>query len=52
MAYPDAGHYVLEDAHRKRLVPAVRRFLDAGAVSEPPCNIAAALTQERCWTAA
>jgi len=27
VAYPDAGHYVLEDAH-ERLVPAVRRFLD------------------------
>jgi len=30
VAYPDAGHYVLEDAH-ERLVPAVRRFLDAQA---------------------
>ena len=29
--YEDAGHYVLEDAH-ERIVPSVRRFLDAQAV--------------------
>ena len=28
VAYPDAGHYVLEDAH-ERMLPAVRRFLAA-----------------------
>ncbi|MEO8670723.1 MAG: alpha/beta fold hydrolase [Tahibacter sp.] len=28
VAFPDAGHYVLEDAH-ERLVPFVRKFLDA-----------------------
>lgn len=30
LAYPRAGHYVLEDAHR-HLVPALRAFLDATA---------------------
>jgi pimeloyl-ACP methyl ester carboxylesterase len=34
-AFEDAGHYVLEDKHEV-LVPAMRRFLDAHAISSSP----------------